>query len=416
MRTRYQAHHPKRRGSAIVVMILMMVIMTGVSYALLQTALAGHKEQRQEREAMSARYVSQAGLADGLYDLQRGQTGVLGTPLAPLPWGKSRFYVTRTDLSADVISLQSTGLDVRSAARMELVVRRVPTTMWRFGAFGKESFHMDSNARADSYDSSLGTYASQAINGTGSDRHGRTNGDVGSNGNVGLDQNGKVWGSALPGPGHTTTVLGNAMVTGSTTPLTTPMELPDLVLPTYPSFGSLTVSANTTIPSGNRTYSNMTVNNNKTLTINGPANVVMTNLHLRSGSALRLNTAGGPVTLWVIDDFIMDSNAQLAPLNLLPQDVQINLLSDNVINPEVTIQLDTVDLASNTKLYGMVYAPNAAVTIRSNFELFGSLVARSVDLNSNATFHFDEALIPATSSGPPVFETVCWRELPYVAP
>jgi hypothetical protein len=191
-----------------------------------------------------------------------------------------------------------------------------------------------------------------------------------------------------------------------------PLDMPDLVLPTYTSYGALTVSTNTSVAAGDRTYSDVVVNNNRTLTIHGPANVVMTNLRLRSGGSLQVDTSGGPVTLWVIDNFIMDSNAVMSPLNHLPQDLRVNLLSDNVINPEVTIQLDTVDLASNTKLYGMVYAPHAAVTIRSNFELFGSLVARSVDLDSNASFHFDEALIDATASGDPVFETVCWRELP----
>jgi hypothetical protein len=88
-------------------------------------------------------------------------------------------------------------------------------------------------------------------------------------------------------------------------------------------------------------------------------------------------------------------------------------LSDNVINPEVTVQLDTVDFDSNSKIWGVVYAPNARVVLDSNFELYGSLMARSLDIDSNATFHFDEALVDATASGVPVYETVCWRELPW---
>lgn len=412
MKCRKCSGRTQRRGTALMATVIVMVIMTGASFALLQTTLAGHNEQRQERQALRAHFVAQAGLAAAMYDLQRGQTGVEGTPTAPVAWDKTTYYVTRTDLAADLISLQSTGFDGRNSARVELVVRRLPSTMWRFGAFGRERLHLDSNARVDSYDSRNGTYAAEAINGSGSTLHAHSEGDVGSNGDVALDQNGKVWGDATAGPGHATTVLGNAIVTGSTTPMTEPVEMPDLVLPTYTSYGSLTVSANTTVASGNRTYSDVVVNNNRTLTISGPANIVMTNLRLRSGGSIQVDTTGGPVTLWVVDNFIMDSNAVMGPLDHLPQDLHVNLLSDNVINPEVTIQLDTVDLASNTKLYGMVYAPHAAVTIRSNFELFGSLVARSVDLDSNASFHFDEALIDATASGDPVFETVCWRELP----
>jgi len=40
-------------------------------------------------------------------------------------------------------------------------------------------------------------------------------------------------------------------------------------------------------------------------------------------------------------------------------------------------------------------------------------MARSFDVHSNARFHFDEALLNATATGIPTYETVCWREIPY---
>jgi hypothetical protein len=401
----------RRRGSALAVVVIMVTVMAGMACMLLTVTLGGHKEQRQEREGLHARAVAQAGISDAMHNLLRGASGVIGTPDEPVAWGRSRYFVTETNLSGSVISLQSTGIDDRNSARMELVVRSVPTTIWRFGAFGKEFMHMDSNARVDSYNSDLGTYASQAINGSGSTQHGNSNGDIGSNGDVGLDQNGKVWGDALAGPNHSTTVLGNAVVSGSIVPMPEPLELPALTLPSYASLGALTVNGATTIPTGNRRYTNLTVETNKTLTVNGPANIVITNLLLKSGSSMRINATGGPVTLWVIDDFVMRSNAFLGPTDLKSKNLAVNLLSDNVINPEVAIDLDEIDFASNTRLYGMVYAPSAAIEIRSNFELFGSLIARSVDLDSNARFHFDEALLDATGSGAPAFETICLRDL-----
>jgi hypothetical protein len=270
---------------------------------------------------------------------------------------------------------------------------------------------MDSNARVDSYNSDTSSYALQAVNGSGSDLHADSDGDVGSNGDVSLDQNAVVWGDASAGPEHTTTVLGNAVVSGSTTPMSAEVDLPAINVPSYASSGTLTVSANTTLASGNRAYSNLTVNNNKTLTINGPANVVITNLRLRSGASLNVNPTGGKVHLWVIDNFIMDSNSTMTPTDGKSKNLEINLLSDNVINPEITIQLDTVDFASNSKIVGTVYAPNAAITINSNFEIFGSMIARRIDLDSNARFHFDEALLTATATGVPTFETICWREV-----
>jgi len=104
MKTKHASRDLGRQGAAVVVMIIMMVVMAGAAYALLQTTLASHKEQRQERESMCAQFVSQAGISDGMYDLQSGHTGVRGTVQAPIIWGKANYYVTRTDLSSDIIS------------------------------------------------------------------------------------------------------------------------------------------------------------------------------------------------------------------------------------------------------------------------------------------------------------------------
>jgi hypothetical protein len=397
----------------LTIVAVMLLAMAGLAVAVLRTTKASTAEQRQDRQSAHARYVAQAGLSTAMFNLQRGASGALGSSQAPVTWDKSRYYVTQQNVTADVIRLTATGLDDRTAARQELVVRQLPTTIWRFGAFGKEQLHMDSNARVDSYNSDSGTYALQDVNGSGSNQHGASNGDVGSNGDISLSQNAKVWGDATPGPAHNDTILGNAFVTGSTSSNSQAVVLPTVTVPSYSSFGALTVSGTTTIPSGNRTYTNMTVKANKTLNITGPAKIVMSNLTLNSGAKINVDATNGDVELWVIDNFILNSNSQIAPTDFKSKHLRLNLLSDNVINPELNVVLDTVEFDSNSKFYGTILAPSAAIVVSSNFEMFGSVVARSVDLHSNATFHFDEALLNATSSGLPTFETISWREVPY---
>jgi hypothetical protein len=149
------------------------------------------------------------------------------------------------------------------------------------------------------------------------------------------------------------------------------------------------------------------------LNITGPANIVISNLALRSNAQINVDATNGDVTLWVLDNFVLSQNSQIAPTDFKPKHLRLNLLSDNVINPELNIQLDTVEFDSNSKFYGTILAPNAAISINSNFNMFGSILARSIDLRSNANFHFDEALLNATGSGDPVFETISWREVPY---
>lgn len=403
----------KKRGTAIVTMAVCVAGLAGLATAMLAVAMRHSGEQDGSKQNMQADYLCQAGLSEAMFDLQRNGTGNLGSEAQPRSWGGGRYWVTAADMGDDLLQLRATGLGDRSGARQELVVRAVPNTIWRFGAFGKEFLHLDSNARVDSYDSDHGSYASQAVNGNGSFMYARTNGDVGSNGDVSLDQNAKVWGDAISGMTHTTTVLGNAIVTGSTGSASADVELPAITVPTYTNYGALTVSSGMTINSSNRAYTTLRVNANKTLVVRGPANIVVSNLLLSSGSKIEIDDDDGPVVFHVLDNFIMNSNSQIVPDSRRPISVRLNLLSDNVINPEVTVQLDTVDFDSNSKIWGVVYAPNARVVLDSNFELFGSLMARSIDIDSNATFHFDEALVGDTASGTPVYETVCWREMPW---
>lgn len=402
-----------RRGTAIVTMAVCVAALAGLATAMLAVAMRNSGEQDGSRQNMQADYICQAGLSEAMFDLQRDGTGSLGSESQPRSFGGGRYWVAATPLDGDLLQLRATGLGDRSGARQELVVRAVPNTIWRFGAFGKEFLHLDSNARVDSYDSHDGSYASQAVNGSGSFMYARTNGDVGSNGDVSLDQNAKVWGDAISGMTHSTTVLGNAIVTGSTGSSSADVELPAITVPVYTNYGALTVSSSLTINSSNRAYTTLRVNASKTLTLRGPANLVVSNLILNSGAKIAVDDDDGPVVIHVLDNFIMNSNSQIVPDSRQPISVRLNLLSDNVINPEVTVQLDTVDFDSNSKVWGVIYAPNARVVLDSNFELYGSLMARSLDIDSNATFHFDEALTDDTASGTPVYETVCWREMPW---
>ncbi len=401
-----------RRGSLLVIVAVLLIGMSGLALAFLEVLRASSGLQRRDREHAHARYVAQAGLSTALFRLKHGQGGALGTPLAPVACGASRCYVTAEDLTSQLFRLTATGLDDRATARQELVVRRVLTTIWRYGVFGTEFVNLASNSRLDSYDSSVGSYASQALSGSGSSLHAHSAGDVGSNGDITLDQNATVWGNATPGPQHQDTILGNAAVSGTTSAATDPLELPAISVPGYTGYGSLTVRSATTIPSGNRTYANVTVSNNKTLRIVGPANIVISNLTLRAGARIDADTTNGDVQLTVIDNFVMNAGSQIAPTNFESEHLRLNLLSDNVINPEVNVQLDTVEFDSNSKFYGQILAPNAAITLSSNFELFGALLARSVRMGSNARVHFDEALLDAQGGSQPLFETVSWRSVP----
>ena len=403
-----------RRGSTLVVVSVLMTAVAMLSLTVLALMNAGAKRQRSVQDRLAAQYVAEAAIGEALWAMQDGGTGDLGEEGAPSAFGEADYWVEATDLGGGLVSLAATGLDRGAGWRIEVVLRETSQSVFTWGAFGDVGMTMDSNATVDSYDSNLGLYEDQDVNGSGSNKYALENGNVGSNEDVGISGNSTVHGAAKPGPSGTTTTVGTAVVTGSTTPSAATLDLPALEIPVIASSGDLSVSSSYTIVAGSHAFDDLTVENTETLVVEGPATIVVENMTLQSNSELIVDATNGPVEFFVLGDFIMNSNTLFASTTLTPADISINLNSDNVIDPDITVDLDEVDFDSNAKLYGTVYAPNASIEINSNFELFGSLVAYQVHLDSNSKVHFDEALLTADSDEETKFETVMWKGVPYV--
>jgi hypothetical protein len=167
-----------------------------------------------------------------------------------------------------------------------------------------------------------------------------------------------------------------------------------------------------TLASGSYHYTGtLQVNANKKLRIVGPSTIVCSNFVLKSNSSVEVDATNGPVEFYVLNDFVLNSNTSVYATNRLPRNVTFNLLSDNILDPGIDIVFDedTVDFDSGSSLYGTIYAPNAEVRIDSNFELFGALVARRVDLDFNCRIHYDETLATAGEESTSQYQRLCWR-------
>lgn len=406
----------REAGGALVMVAFATAVMATLSFSVLALSMAGAREQRTSKEQMSARYVCEAGLSEAVFELSKGNSGALGSVQDPLDYDGAAFWVEATDLGDQQTRLVATGEVDRAGERIEMTVRQVNDSMFLWAAFGDLYLDLDSNARVDSYDSTLGTYASQVDNGSGSDAWADAEGNVGSNGDIDLYSNSKIYGNATPGPSGTTTPYGsNTLVSGSMTPLPEPLPLPAIDVPTIASSGALTVSSGGTyaIAAGDYNFTSLTVNASKQVLVTGPARIVVGDFELKSNAQFQIDASAGPVELYVLGDFVLNSNTLLAPVGQSPKDLEVNLLSDNIYDPDVTVQLDEVAMDSNAKFYGTLYAPNALIDIDSNFELFGALVAKQVHLDSNSRIHYDESLATGAPDEDTTWEIVCWRLVDY---
>lgn len=142
------------------------------------------------------------------------------------------------------------------------------------------------------------------------------------------------------------------------------------------------------------------------LTINGPVVLLATahngrNVIDLAGNASIAVTGSGRMKVYTNGNIEASGNG-LVNSNVSPSTLQIY-----GINPTVGGQ--TIRFVGNGTSKAVVYAPNATFQLRGNGRLDGAVVANTINLNGNASFHYDESLGNMTAGNP--FRIAKWREL-----
>jgi hypothetical protein len=395
-----------RGGSALVTVLIVLTVLLMLLFSFLRLVGAAHSEQGQRGDDLQVLYVAEAGLGQAYLELEEGRAPDLGSAEAPLELASVRYWVESENLGQRTYALRASALEREARERVELVVREIPDGFFRYAVFGDEGVTFDTSSFVDSYDSSLGGYDEQYDR---SAKHAGEHGNVGSNVGIALDTNTQIWGSASPGPGHAVSLLGpNALVSGSTDPALELVPLPPIAVPVIASSGRAEVKRTTLyIGPGDAHYDSVQVSSGGTVEIRGPARVVFDDLLLAANTTLKLVTTGGPVEIYGTGDFRLQSNSQLVTHTTRPHDAAIYLTSNNIDGtPRASVEWN-----ANSEYTGLIYAPNASISIQTMFEIYGSVMARRVDLGSNSAIHYDTSLLFDDDNGDPVYEQVSWRPI-----
>ncbi|MCX5715359.1 MAG: hypothetical protein NTV07_00505, partial [Candidatus Omnitrophica bacterium] len=118
------------------------------------------------------------------------------------------------------------------------------------------------------------------------------------------------------------------------------------------------------------------------LTLNGDVKLYLDS----TATALNITSNGqlvilGTVTIYSDGDLNISGNG-VANKSSLPANCVI-YCTDDVHN---------VSFSGNGNLCGAIYAPDAAITVSGNGDVYGSLVGNSFTDTGNGTIHYDEAL------------------------
>ena len=385
------SHFGPRHGSALVPVLVVAVAVSGLSTALVTTSLCRQSAARAEHERERAFEAAMTGLDVALYELQRGiDLGSDGIGAATGATEGCDWAVTVTPdfTGGGEYTLRSTGTHGPMRQAIELIVTsEIPLQV---GLFGRENVTTTGTFGTDSYDSTLGSYASQVVGDHAGDR-----GSIASNGDIDLG-GGVIHGDATPGPGFQ--VSGDLdNVTGSTAPAPRQLQFPEFeYAPTVPSTGTWRGSG--TLSTGTYRFDSLTLRGGAVLVIDGTVSLSVDDDFVASGGSTIVVTAGSMLTLSHGTGRFSVTGGGIVNETQRPSQVTLRSATTR-----------RVDFTGGVDYYGLIYAPEADFVTSGGTHFFGTVIGRSITANGQGGLHFDESL--TLQAGEPVFNIKSTRRI-----
>lgn len=373
-----------QRGSALMVAVVAISTLMIMTMAFLQITSASSAEVQRRVDDERARVAADGAVAEAVAQLLAGGTGDIGSAAAPVASGAAVYWVAQSDPGNGEVELRATALVGSGRAATVVVLESPEDPLFEGVLNAQDSLTFSSRAFADSYRSTLGTYASQATNTTGGVSHALMNASIGSNGSITMNADSTVMGDVTPGVGHVATLAPSAFVSGATAPALQPFTFPPVTAPalagvptgvTVPIAGALSLGA------GEHLLSNFTIGKDATVEIEGPATIVCEDFSGGPSANLIIDATNGPVTFYVEGSYLHDKGFEATAAAGSPMALAFMISGT-----------DPITFPSNTNIRGAFYAPEADISFTSGNEAWGAFIGNSVTMNADMRFHYDEDL------------------------
>ncbi|MFH0995569.1 MAG: pilus assembly PilX N-terminal domain-containing protein [Pseudomonadota bacterium] len=112
----------------------------------------------------------------------------------------------------------------------------------------------------------------------------------------------------------------------------------------------------------------------------GGANYYFTNIELKAGATLNINTLAGPVNLFMSGE-LAGKNGTITHAGEDPK--KFAIFSD---------KSDPISLSNSSAFYGVVYAPFADLDIFNGAAIYGAILAKTVEVKNSGNIYFDISL------------------------
>lgn len=361
-------------GSAMVMALLVLFVLMAMGASTISLAISRQSVAKTTKEVDRAYVVADAGINRAMFELRLGtDLGGDGIGNAAGSIGGGSYTVTTTPVFSGPgeYTVRAIGTVAGIRRGIETVLRDTPRSL---GFFGIDNVRM-SGGIVDSYDSSLGSYASQ-VGGLG---YAGSSASLGSNADIDLSGSATIYGDAVPGP--TGSVTGSTTnVSGSTAPAAAPQTVdPYSYSPSVASSGSQSGTA--TLGAGVHRFDDVTVSGGQILTLDGDMELYVDGAFTISGSGQCIVTSGSHVTIHHgTGNFTISGSGVL---NVAQAPDNLHLFSATA---------GRVEISGSGAFHGAVHAPNAQGVVSGSGGVFGSFVGRTLNLSGGSTLHQDLAL------------------------
>ena len=390
--------HSKKRGFAIALAMLVVVILLAMGTGLLRLGLGSRIFSIRTASDITAQCAADAGLTKAIFEMNEKlkaelwdeSTMPLGTNIS-LPNCDAVFSYTVTGNLGSGYTIQSTG-------NSDQAQRTVSCTLQLQGPFEaaiftKQYLYMKNGATVDWYNFDADDGNLQiATNSAEPDSIVLHNSAI-VNGDIGV---------GMGGDPDDVIVDNGATINGETFSLTQIYELPPVTVPesleSSPSLG--TINDNTTISSSAR-YSSIDLGNSETVTISGDITLYITgDITLGNSAELQIEE-GSSLTLYLGGDFEGKNSSMVNNLNMDPHKLKIYGLDS----------CTSIGFKNSSDFYGAIYAPNADVVMFNSADMYGAVAAKSFEQKNSGTFYYDTSLREVSISDEAVSFTITnWHE------
>lgn len=395
----------KNKGAILTLMVMLVLLLSLSSLALMRVGRDARIRTVKNVTAVTARFAADAGIERTLYQMNKMlEAGTWTTDdvptfnAEPLTACDADYTVTYSGNSASGYVLTSVGQCGNATETVRVTIELSSPFADDYAVLTQSDLSMKSKSTVSGYNSSdpsatdisiaIGTLSTKD-NSIDIKNHTVVEGDV----YIGVGGD----------PEDVVELKNDSSVEGEIFVMPMTYDLPVITPPDYvASKGGLSGNNITLGTSDSGKYSDISVSTKGQLEVSGDVTLYVTGDITLNNSAELTVSEGSSLTVYFDGDIEAKNDSSITNEAKIPSKIQLYGTGTN----------QEIDLRNSNDLYGVVYAPNAAMTVHNKVDIYGSFIVGEFEIKNSGDVYYDTALKDAEFDEQTMsFEITRWEEL-----